>query len=128
MQVLVDLRTARTYEWNYQTEDVKNILPLFSKSTPWAFIKFLRFSGAFIGEGRLFERNRILTIGSFYFSMFLNYNSISMRSSSESLGSARLLFVFASSVSLSVISKGLLLRDILHSIADSVAPLTYLNH
>ena len=33
-----------------------------------------------------------------------------MRSSSESLGSMRLLFVFASTVSLSVISKGLLLR------------------
>ena len=46
---------------------------------------------------------------------------------SESLGSMRLLFVFASSVSLSVISKGILL-DILDSIADSVAPLTYLSH
>ena len=33
-----------------------------------------------------------------------------MRSSSEWLGSMRLLLVFASSVSLSVISKGLLLR------------------
>ena len=66
--------------------------------------------GALIREGRLFKRNRILTIGSFLFSMFLNYNSISMRSSSEWLGSMRLLLVFASSVSLSVISKGLLLR------------------
>ena len=53
--------------------------------------------GALIKERRLFKRNRILTIGSFLFSMFLNYNSISMRSYSESLGSMRLLF--ASSVS-----------------------------
>ena len=51
-----------------------------------------------------------MTIGSFLFSMLLNYNSIPMRSSSGSLGFMRLLFVFASTVSFSVISKGLLLR------------------
>ena len=51
-----------------------------------------------------------MTIGNFLFSMFLNYNSVSMRSSSESLVSMRLLFVFASSVLLSLILKGLLLR------------------
>ena len=39
---------------------------------------FTILGGAFIGEGRLFKRNRILTIGSFLFSMFLNYDSISM--------------------------------------------------
>ena len=66
--------------------------------------------GRVIGEGCLFKRNRILTIGSFLFSLFLNYNSISMRSSSESLESLKLLFLFASSVSLFAISKGLLLR------------------
>ena len=42
--------------------------------------------------------------------MFLNYNSLSMWSSSESLGSMRLLSVFASSALLFMISKELLLR------------------
>ena len=61
-------------------------------------------------EGNLLKRNRIFTIGSFLFSMFLYYNSTSMRSSSDLPGSIRLLFVFAYSLSLSVISKGLLLK------------------
>ena len=95
---------------------------IFPNKRPVHLQNFYDFRGLGEREGgevgrRLLERGVylkeiefwLLTVGSFLFSMFLNYNSISMRSSSESLGSMRLLFVFASSVSLSVISKGLLL-------------------
>ena len=55
-------------------------------------------------RGRLFKRNTVLAIGSFLFSMILNYNLIFMRTSSESLEVIKLLFVFTSYVLLAVIS------------------------